>query len=292
MLKKNLVKALAGVAAGCLLAFGCLALVGCGGGSAASSSSSSAAESSAAGSSAASSAAASTADFKLIEAGKLTIGSDLDFPPMEYLDGDEPAGFGIAMIEEICNRIGLEANVLPPQNFDTLVTQVAGGANLDVAVSSMTITDEREQLIDFSTPYYDSNLAVVVAKDAKYEAKEDLDGAKIGVQSGSSGEDWAKENLKNSSIKPYNGPSDALAALRAGDVEAVIYDLPVAQNHVNGEYKDTAKILDEIPTGEQYGIAINKDNTALTEAINAALADMQADGTMDKLKEKWIEGVE
>ena len=264
MLKKTLGKIVAVGLAGCLGVFGCLALAGCGGGTSGGS------------------------DYKLVKEGSLTIGSDLDFPPMEYLDGDTPAGFGIAMIQEVCKRIGLEANILPPQNFDTLVTQVAGGSTLDVAVSSMTITDEREKQIDFSTPYYDSNLAIVVGKDTGYESKADLDGKHIGVQSGSSGEAWAKENLKDAQIKPYNGPSDALAALRAGDVQAVIYDLPVAQNHVAGEYKDAARILEEIPTGEQYGIAINKENTALTEAINKALADMESDGTMDKLKKEWI----
>ena len=287
MLKNKFTKALALAAAGCLLAFGCVALAGCGGGGASSSSSSAGTESA---SSAASQSSATAADFKLVEEGKLTIGSDLDFPPMEYLDGDEPAGFGIAMIKEICDRIGLKANILPPQNFDTLVTQVAGGSSLDVAVSSMTITDERKDLIDFSTPYYDSNLAMVVSKDSNYEEKEDLYGKTVGVQSGSSGEDWAKENLKDTKVKPYNGPSDALAALRTDDVQAVIYDLPVAQNHVNGEYKDDARILEEIPTGEQYGIAVNKDNAALTAAIDQALADMEADGTMDALKDKWIEG--
>ena len=79
-----------------------------------------------------------------------------------------------------------------------------------------------------------------------------------------------------------------MAALRTGKVEAAVYDQPVAENLVANEFKDDAEVLDIIATGEQYGIAINKDNTKLVEDINKALADMQSDGTLDKLKKQYI----
>jgi ABC-type amino acid transport substrate-binding protein len=237
--------------------------------------------------SSASASSESDAEFKLVEAGKLTIGSDLAYPPMEYMDGDTPTGFGVAMMEEICDRIGLECNFLSPQNFDTLITQVAAGTTMDVAMSSITITDEREEEVDFSDPYYDSNQAIVVLKDSGITSRDELNGQPVAAQSGTTGEDWIRENLKDSEFTAYNTPAEALAALRTGAVVAVVYDEPVAQNNVSGEYDD-CEILDVIATGEQYGIAINKDNDALREAINAALADMEDDGTMDELKETWI----
>lgn len=255
----------------------CLALAGCGGGSSASSAASDAGvDDDSAGT-----------EYQLIEPGKIIVGSDLDFKPMEYQDNGEAAGFGVAMMNEVANRLGLECEFLPPQNFDSLLTQVASATKMDIAVSSITITDERWDLVDFSDPYYDSNLAIVVKADSAFATKDDLADAAMGAQSGSSGEAWIKENLGTNEYTPYTGPTDAMAALRTDKVQAVVYDAPVAENLCAGEYSD-CKVLEIIPTGEQYGIAINKDNTKLTEDINSALAEMQADGTMDKLKSEYI----
>ena len=254
----------------------CLALAGCGGNSASSSAASDA------------SSDAATAEYKLIEPGKVIVGSDLDYKPMEYRDGDKATGFGVAMMNEIANRLGLECEFLPPQNFDTLITQVASAAKMDIAVSSITITDERAETVAFSNPYYDSNLAVVVAKDSELQSIDDLSNAIVGVQQGTSGEDWVKENAPDAELAPFTGITEVMAALRTGKVTAAVYDQPVAENLVANEFKDDAKVLDIIATGEQYGIAINKDNTKLVEDINKVLAEMQADGTIDKLKEQYI----
>lgn len=231
---------------------------------------------------------AAAGEFKLVEPGKLTIGSDLDYKPLEYRDEENnPTGFGVAMAQEICNRIGLEMNFLPAQNFDTLITQVAAGTKMDVAVSSITITDARLEEVDFSTPYYDSNLAIVTSVDAEFESKDDVNGAKVGVQQGSTGEEWVNENWRDSEVTPFTGPTDLMAAMAAGSVEAAVYDEPVARNLVATEYTDF-KVLEIIPTGEQYGIAVNKDNPALLAAINGALAEMEEDGTLDELFKTWI----
>jgi len=253
----------------------CLALAGCGGNSASSSAATAASDDAA-------------AEYKLIEPGKIIVGSDLDYKPMEYRDGDKATGFGVAMMNEIASRLGLECEFLPPQNFDTLITQVASAAKMDIAVSSITITDERAETVAFSNPYYDSNLAVVVAKDSELQSIDDLSSAIIGVQQGTSGEDWAKENAPDAELAPFTGITEVMAALRTGKVTAAVYDQPVAENLVANEFKDDAKVLDIIATGEQYGIAINKDNTKLVEDINKVLAEMESDGTLDKLKEQYI----
>ena len=255
----------------------CLALAGCGGNSASSSSAASDSGSEAA-----------AGEYKLIEPGKIIVGSDLDYKPMEYRDGDTATGFGVAMMNEVANRLGLECEFLAPQNFDTLITQVASATKMDIAVSSITITDERAETVAFSDPYYDSNLAIVVAKDATYASQDDLKDAVIGVQQGTSGEDWVKENLPDAEVAPFTGITEVMASLRTGKVTAAVYDQPVAENLVANEFKDDAKVLEIIATGEQYGIAINKENTKLVEDINKVLAEMQADGTIDKLKEQYI----
>ena len=222
--------------------------------------------------------------YTLVKDGKLTVICSADFPPFEYMDGDDIKGYDAAIITEVAKRLGLEADI-SHMAFDSLITQVAGGA-ADVSISGLTITDERKADVDFSEPYYDSNLAIVTlsANDA-IASKDDLKGKAIGAQSGSSGEDWSKENVGDENYTPFQEITEALASLRAGKVEALVFDAPVAEQYVKTAYTD-CKVLEVIPTGEQYGIAVNKKNPALTEAINKALADMQADGTMDKIAEE------
>lgn len=282
-MKGRITKAVAGALVGCMLVFGCLGLAACGGGS----SSSSAASSASASASASAASVDTSRGYKLVNAGKLTIGSDLDYKPMEFLEGSAPAGFSVDMMQEICKRLDLEMNYLSPQNFDSLITQVAGGSSMDIAVSSFTINDERAELIDFSIPYFDSNQAVVTLASAPYTTKEELNGQPVGAQSGTTGEEWVKENLKNSEYTPYTMPTDALAALRAGKIQAVVYDSSVALNQISQD-SGTYKLVEEIATGEQYGIAVNKSNPELLKAINNALSDMQKDGTLDNLKKKWF----
>lgn len=264
---KKLNKALIASICACALAVGCMGLVACGG-------SSSSDQSTAA------------ADYTLATEGTLTVATSADYPPFEYLEDGEIKGFDAAMMTEVANRLGLKIE-LKNQAFDSLFTAVSGGSGIDCAASAITIDDERAEEIDYTESYYDSNLAVVVMADSKYEAKEELNGEPVGAQSGTSGESWAKENLKKSDYTPFQETPDLLQALRTGKVKAAIYDNPVAEAHVAGEYKDM-KVLEVIPTGEQYGVIVSKENPGLTAAINQALADMTADGTMEKLVAEWL----
>ena len=151
----------------------------------------------------------------------------------------------------------------------------------------MTITDERKQEIDFSDPYIDSNQSIAVQEGSDIKDETDLAGKKIGVQSGTTGEAWAKENLNDATMVPFKTATDAFSALQAGNVDAVVNDLPVSAYIV----KDTSRgleIIEEIPTGEQYGFAVSKDNPDLLAAINEALADVKEDGTYDEIYAKWF----
>lgn len=252
----------------------CLVLAGCSSSGSNSKSSSSSSDSS------------SSDSYKLVQDGTLKVATSPDYMPLEYRDGNNDiTGFDIALIKEIGNRMGLNVEV-QQQSFDTLVTQVSGGSNFDCAISAITITPEREDEVAFTDPYYDSNLAIVVLKDSGITSKDQI--TSVGAQSGSSGEDWVKENLSSADYTPFQETPDALASLRAGKVQAVVYDDPVAENHVSGEYSDCT-ILQTIPTGEQYGIIVNKDNKALADAMNEQLKAIQDDGTMDQLKKDYID---
>jgi polar amino acid transport system substrate-binding protein len=228
------------------------------------------------------------ATYKLVNAGKLTVGSDLDFPPMEKLNGTTPEGFDVDLMTAIAKEMGLEINYLPPQNFDALIALVNAG-KFDVIASSMTINDERKALIVFSDSYFESNQSIAMKTGSTYTAPADLSGKKVGVQSGTTGEQWATEHLKpaGATIVPFTKTSQAFAALQAGNVAAVVNDLPITNDIV----KDPSKglmIVKQIPTGELYGFGIAKDNPDLATAINAALAKVKASGEYKTIYEKWI----
>jgi polar amino acid transport system substrate-binding protein len=269
------------------LAVACVAaLAGCGGsGSSSSSNSSSGSSSSTSTGSTSGTSSTTSGDYKLTTSGKLTVGVSADYPPMESLNGDKVEGFDADLMTEIASRLGLSVE-FKNQAFDTLVTAVAGGTGIDCAASSITIDDERAKEVDFTTSYYDSNLAIVVLKNSGITARDALSSAKVGAQSGTSGEAWVQENLKNASYTPYQETPDLLQALRSGQIQAAVYDDPVAQMHVSGEYND-CQVLETIATGEQYGIIVNKSNTALTEAMNKAMKEMESDGTMNTIRKKY-----
>jgi polar amino acid transport system substrate-binding protein len=227
----------------------------------------------------------------LVKEGKLIVGSDCDYPPFIFMDGAKPAGFEYDLMLAIGDKLGLEVEYLAPQNFDSLIASVAAGSKMDIGVSSFTINDERKKLVNFCTPYFDSNQAIVSLKSKAYTNASDLEGMVIAAQSGTTGADWAQENIPGITLKPFNQTSEAIAAVLAGDAEAVVYDEPVAAEHVAEQYAGELEIIQSVPTGEQYGFAVSKDNPVLEAAVNQALLDLKADGTFDLIFLKYFPGV-
>lgn len=232
---------------------------------------------------------ATSGDYTLITDGTLTVMSDFSFPPFDYMDGDNPVGFDVDVMTAVAEKLGLEIKYLEPHSFDTIIPSIVQGGKADCSCAAFTITDERAEEIDFTTPYIDSNLGVVVKNDSSAASSTDLNksGLKVVVQSGSSSEDWARENLPEATIVTVSDPVEGCTGVQQGLYDGMVTDLPVAQYLVSNSYTD-CKVIEEIPTGEQYGIVVSKDNPALTKAINEALADMEADGTMDSIEEKWF----
>ncbi|MBQ6491528.1 MAG: amino acid ABC transporter substrate-binding protein [Atopobiaceae bacterium] len=237
--------------------------------------------------------AADSGEIVTVTEGTLTVASDLAYPPLESVpEGkgpEEAEGFEVDVVTELGNRLGLEVVYLPPVKFDTIVPMIKQGGKADIGASSFTITDERKQEIDFTDPFMDSNQGVVAAASAGALSVEDLNvaGFKIAVQSGTTGEDWVRENCPDAECVPLDDAIQAMTGCQSGLYNAVVADLPVMRYLCNSSYTDLAVAM-EIPTGEQYGIVVSKDNPALTEALNQALADMEADGTMDDLEVKWF----
>ena len=255
-----------------------LAMVGCG-----SSSSTKKATSAA---SATSAAAASASGSLTMQDGTLTVISSLDFPPFENLENGEAVGFEMDLIRALGDQMGLTVNI-QNQAFDSLVPAIAAGSTADCSISGITITPEREEEVLFTDPVIDSNQSLVVLSSSSYTDAASLQGKTIAAQSGTTGSDWAKENIPNANVVDYQEATACFSALAAGQADAVSIDLPVASYTIRTAYSD-CKIIQETPTGEQYGIAVNKNNPELVSALNDALAEIKANGTYDQIYNSWF----
>lgn len=274
-----------GAAGGSALA---LLLAACGG-NASTTSAAQATDSTATDSTAATSAVAAAGSYTLVEEGKLIVASDLDFPPLDSFEGGVAQGFDVDLSTEIAKKLGLTVEYLPPQDFDSIIPMIKQGGKADIGNSAFSITPERMAEIDFTDAYLDSNLGVAVKKDSEAKTEEALNNESmtIAVQAGTTGEAWARENLSKAKIVPLASVTVCMTGVSTGQYDAFCADLPVIGHQCTVSFTD-CEIAIEIPTGEQYGIVVSKDNPGLTAAINAALAEIEADGTMAGLKEKWF----
>ena len=231
---------------------------------------------------------AADGSYTLVEDGKLTVAASLDFPPFENLNDGAVEGFEVDLMKAIAEQMGLECNYLPTMKFDTIIPALVAGGTADVGVSGFTITPEREEEVDFSTPICDTNQCIVVLNGSDISDESQLAGKRIGAETGTTGLSWAKENLTDAQeVVAFDEYPAVFAALQSGQVAAVVLDKPVADYYIKVAYSD-CQVVKEIPTGEQYGIAVSKDNPNLTAAINDAIAALEADGTIDELNSTWF----
>lgn len=214
----------------------------------------------------------------------LTVGSDIPYPPFEQGKPGEYTGFDIELMEAIGEKIGRTPE-FQDTSFETIFRDVQQG-KFEAVISAATITEEREKAVDFSNPYYLSEQAVLVKEGSDIESLEDLEGKTVAVQQGTTGQELAKEELGSSEVRPYPEGPDAVNALKAGTVEGVIIDAPVAQNAV--EKSGGVEIAEKVPTEEEYGIAVGQGETELLDEINKGLEEVLDDGTYKKIYEKWF----
>jgi polar amino acid transport system substrate-binding protein len=218
-------------------------------------------------------------EFSTIEDGILTVGSDIPFPPFEYREGDELVGFDVSLADEMASRLGLETNWIDA-SFDTIFTQLASG-RFDMVASATTITEEREEIVNFTEPYYLAQQAMTINAERTPDLTS-VDGLAggdvVAVQKGTTGEIWARENLPEGvELRSFPEAPDTYAALEAGNVTAVIFDEPSAVSEA--EERPALEVVETIDTGERYGFGVDPQNEELLAALNSVLAEMIEDGT-------------
>ena len=260
-----------------------LALTACGGSS---STASSAAASSVASSAAASSEAASAAATELttVEAGKLTMATNAAFPPYEMTtDAGEFEGIDIETAQAIADKLGLELQI-DDMDFDAALLSVQQG-KADIVMAGVTVTDERKAVMDFSDSYATGIQSIIVPEGSDIASPDDLAGKKIGTQRGTTGYIYCSDDFGDENVVAYDSGLTAVQALNNGQVDAVVIDNAPAKEYVAAN--PGLVILDTSYAEEDYAIGMAK-GSALEDAINAALEELKADGTLQSIVDKYI----
>ncbi|NLO21604.1 MAG: basic amino acid ABC transporter substrate-binding protein [Syntrophomonadaceae bacterium] len=225
---------------------------------------------------------------------KLVVGSETAYAPFEMVDektGDY-IGFDMDIIKAIGEAMGVEVEIRSME-FTALIPALENG-QIDCAISAMSITEDRQKVVDFAGPYYDSGLIIAVDKDTEgISTLEDLEGKPLGAQIGTTGADAClsiQEKDPATEVKTYDHVGEAFMELQKGGVVAVINDFPVTDYYVKTEASDTVKTVGEIfLADDHYGIPVQKGDTATLDLINEGLAKIRENGTYDEISAKWFE---
>ena len=263
------------------LSVAALALTACGGSSASTASS----VASSAASSEAASTSAAAGELTTVEAGKLTMATNAAFPPYEMTtDAGEFEGIDIETAQAIADKLGLELQI-DDMDFDAALLSVQQG-KADIAMAGITVTDERKAVMAFSDSYATGIQSIIVPEGSDIASPDDLAGKKIGTQRGTTGYIYCTDDFGEDSVVAYDNGLTAVQALNNGQVDAVVIDNAPAKEYVAAN--PGLKVLETSYAEEDYAIGMNKDNTALVEAVNAALEELKADGTLQSIVDKYI----
>uniref|UniRef100_UPI003FF0AA00 ABC transporter substrate-binding protein n=1 Tax=Gemmiger qucibialis TaxID=2997294 RepID=UPI003FF0AA00 len=269
-----------------------LSLAACGS-TASSAASSEAASSEAASSDAASSEAASseaaseteTAELSTVEPGKLIMSTNAAFPPYEMTtDSGEFEGIDVETAQAIADKLGLELQI-DDMDFDAALLAVQQGKS-DMVMAGVTVTDERQNVMDFTDSYATGIQSIIVNEDSDIASVDDLAGKKIGTQRGTTGYLYCSDDFGDENIVAYDDGLTAVQMLNNGQVDCVVIDNAPAKEFVAAN--PGLKLLDTAYVEESYAIGVGKGNTELKDAINTALEELKADGTLQAIVDKYI----
>jgi polar amino acid transport system substrate-binding protein len=229
-------------------------------------------------------------DYGLVTAGTLTVCSDIPYPPFEFEDKSSASGytgFDVDLLTAIAKKLDLKIQ-FQVTNFDTLQSGAALVANqCDIGASAMTITDDRKKNIDFSDPYYDSLQSLLVKTSSGIKDINGLSGKNVGVQQGTTGENYAKAHAKGANLVQYPSDGELWPAIQAGQIDAILQDQPV--NLVHEKADNAYKIVETFNTNESYGFAFAKgQKDALRKDINAQLKAFKDGGEYKTIYDKYF----
>ena len=262
------------------LSVAALALTACGGSSASTASS----VASSAASSEAASTSAAAGELTTVEAGKLTMATNATFPPYEMTtDAGEFEGIDIETAQAIADKLGLELQI-DDMDFDAALLSVQQG-KADIVMAGVTVTDERKAVMDFSDSYATGIQSIIVPEGSDIASPDDLAGKKIGTQRGTTGYIYCSDDFGDDAVVAYDNGLTAVQALNNGQVDAVVIDNAPAKEYVAAN--PGLAILDTSYAEADYAIGMAK-GSSLEAAVNAALEELKADGTLQSIVDKYI----
>ena len=230
----------------------------------------------------------SSEKIKTVKDGMLTMATNAYFQPYEFYDGDKIVGIDAEIADAIAKKLGLEL-VIEDMAFDSIITAVTEG-KADLGLAGMTITEDRLKSVDFSISYAKGVQSIIVKEGSAIKSVDDLyaDGAsfKVGTQLGTTGYIYATDDFGETLVTPYTTGNEAVSALIGGDVDCVIIDNEPAKAFVANNKGLT--ILDTSYADEDYAACVAKGNSALLDAIDGAIVELTADGTIQKIVDKYI----
>lgn len=225
---------------------------------------------------------------ELVKEGTLTVCTHLPYEPFQYNKGGETVGFDVDLMDLVAKDLDLEQTIVNTP-FETIETgQAMATGKCDIAAAGMTITEERDKVIDFSDPYFNATQALLTKKGAGYDSLESLEGKTLGVQIGTTGQEYANDNAPEGvELKVFEDLALLLEAVKNGSIDAGINDNTVLIGYA--EQNPDTEMTVEFDTGEQYGFGVAEGESAdLLDAVNKAFADAHEDGTYEKLFKKYF----
>lgn len=218
----------------------------------------------------------------------ITIGTNAEYPPFESVDEDgEIVGFDIDLFKALAADAGIEIEFVNTR-WDGIFVALSEG-EFDAVISAATINDEREEIIDFTDPYFNAGQTIAVRADlaAEVSGPEDLAGLRIGVQLGTTGDEYASE-IDGAEVVRFDEITLAFQAIGAGDLDAIINDGPTSADIIANNPDLGVVIVGDPLTDEFYGIAVNPELSDLLDTLNTSLANIIADGTYAAVYEEWF----
>ena len=216
--------------------------------------------------------------------GILTMGTNAAFPPYEFYDGEDIVGIDAEIAELLAEKLGLTLEIVD-MDFATIVTSVQTGG-VDIGLAGMTVTEERLENVNFTDSYATGVQVIIVKEDSDIASVDDLEGKLIGVQEGTTGHQYCAEDYGEENVLAYTNGATAVQNLVQGAVDCVVIDEQPALSFV--EANEGLKILDTEYVIEDYAAAVSRENTALLDALNTALAELKADGSIQAILDKYI----
>ncbi|WP_417006700.1 transporter substrate-binding domain-containing protein [Aquibacillus salsiterrae] len=215
-----------------------------------------------------------------------TVATDANFQPFEYKNPEtgEMEGFDIDLIKAVAEEAGFNVE-FKTMEFDGLIASMQSG-KFPIGIAGISITEKRQETIDFSDSYYDSGLILAVPENSTIESIDDVDGLKIGARQGSTSEEYLNGNT-DAEVVAYPEIVTAYMNLQKDRLDGVLYDLPNVKYYISQNAEGELKTVGDVLEGQPYGIAFPKDSD-LVEPVNEALAALKENGTYDEIYKKWF----